>query len=364
MKKIIVITISLILVFAQYRLQGEQQFMKQKNWYVVILAGGKGERLWPLSTETSPKQILPFQEGESLLQATIKRFASIMPKEKIWIITTEKQIDLISHHVQHSVGTILSEPVSRNTAPAILYTCLRIQQQDPDAVIAFLPADHYIKENNQFIQNISQALSWANKYHTLVLLGIKPTFPATGYGYIEHELHNSTDSLFYNVCKFHEKPSLLEAKDYCKKNNMLWNTGIFCSRVDIFINEFMHHAPIIYKQVAQSLGNSDIYKEIESVSVDHAIMEKSNIIQVLPVSFTWSDVGNLNTFLSLLDKHQNKLDQVVAYNSLDNLLYTYKKHVALIGVHNLCIVETNNALLIANREQVEEVKKILEALKS
>ena len=145
---------------------------------------------------------------------------------------------------------------------------------------------------------------------------------------------------------------------------MLWNAGIFCSRADVFINEFALHIPKLYKQVTQSLNDKQIYKTIESISVDHAIMEKSNHTQVLPVSFTWSDVGNLDIFLSLLDKHQNKLPEVIDHESTDNLLYTSKKHVALIGVHNLCIVETDDALLIADRERVEEVKKILKNLKS
>lgn len=367
MKRLTLLTLFVIhvgLFFGQSALRGEQRFMKEKHWYVVILAGGKGERLWPLSTERSPKQVLPFKGGVSLLQATVKRVAQTVPKEKIWIITADKQTELISQHVENSVGTILSEPAARNTAAAILYTCLHIKQQDPEAVVAFLPADHYIKENNLFMQNLAQALEWADLHRAIVLLGIKPTFPATGYGYIEHEAIKHLQSPFHRVLKFHEKPSAEIATQYCKKNNMLWNAGIFCSRADVFINEFAYHTPKMYEQVTQSLKNPKIYKTVESISVDHAIMEKSEHTQVLPVTFTWSDVGNLNTFLSLLDKHQNKLPEVVAHESSDNLLYTNKKHVALIGVHNLCIVETDNALLIADREQVEEVKKILETLRS
>jgi len=362
MNHLTLVTISLSLLFSNC-LQGEQQFMKEKHWYVVILAGGKGERLWPLSTEKSPKQVLPFQKGKSLLQATIKRVSQTVPKKKIWVVTTKKQKKLISQHIQDSISTILSEPAARNTAAAILYTCLHIQQKDPEAVIAFLPADHYIKENNLFMQNLTQALTWANQHQTIVLLGIKPTFPATGYGYIEHKLRPCPQSAFRQVLKFHEKPSKEIAIRYIKKNNMLWNAGMFCSRADVFIREFVNHAPTTYEQVIQSLDKPEIYKKIENISVDHAIMEKSSNIHVLPVSFSWSDVGNLDIFLSLLDKHQNKLDKVTVHESSNNLVYANKKHVALIGVHNLCIVETDDALLIADRKQVEKVKKVLEVLK-
>ena len=350
--------------FCELWLQGEQLFMKEKHCYVVILAGGKGERLWPLSTKTTPKQILPFKNGKSLLQATIERVLQTIPEKNLWIVTSQEQTELITRHVEnYPVGTILSEPAARNTAAAILYTCLHIKQQDPDGVIVFLPSDHYIKENELFIQNLDQAFSWANQHRVIVLLGIKPTFPATGYGYIEHESRGNRDSSFHRVLKFNEKPSAAVAEKYYTKKNMLWNAGIFCSRADVFINEFALHMPKLYKQVTQSLNDKQIYKTIENISVDHAIMEKSNHTQVLPVSFTWSDVGNLDIFLSLLDKHQNKLPGVISHEATNNLLYTNKKHVALIGVHNLCIVETDDSLLIADREQVEEVKKILENLK-
>jgi len=337
--------------------------MKEKNRYIVILAGGKGERLWPLSTEKTPKQVLPFLNNMSLLQATIQRVSSMVPKEKIWIITSKKQKNLITEHVNGTVGTILAEPAARNTAAAILYTCLHIQKQDPNAVIAFLPADHHIQENDLFIENLTQALTWADLHRTIVLLGIKPTFPATGYGYIEYEAISHLQSPFHRVLKFHEKPSPEIASEYYAQSNMLWNAGIFCARTDTFINEFAYHTPDLYSQVTQSLEDPTLYKDIEKISVDHAIMEKSKKINVLPTSFTWSDVGNLNIFLSLLGKEQEKQPQTVAYKASNSLIYIKKQHVALIGVSNLCIVETDDALLIADRQQVEEVKKVLNKIK-
>jgi mannose-1-phosphate guanylyltransferase len=336
--------------------------MNKKNWYIVILAGGKGERLWPLSTANTPKQILPFKEGKSLLQTTIQRALGLVPKEQLWIITSEQQKELITAHVQDSVGTILAEPAARNTAAAILYTCLTIHEQNPDAVIAFLPADHYIEHEQLFIHDLEKAVARAHMHNSIVLIGIKPTFGATGYGYIECA-PSADEHHFYPVISFHEKPSAEVAQQYCKKKNMLWNAGIFCANANIFIQEFMLHAPKIYVMVSSALHNPEAYKAVENISIDHAIMEKSKKTELLPATFSWSDVGNLDIFLSLVGKQQNNVANVVALESANNLVYSDKKQIALLGVNNLCIVEAGDRLLVADRGQVEKIKKIIENLK-
>lgn len=334
--------------------------------YAVILAGGKGERLWPLSREKQPKQLLPFVNHNSLLEDTLNRLNELISQKNRFLITTQQQKEIINNHVGNIVGTILVEPVARNTAPAILLSCLMLAQQDSDAVVIFLPADPYIPDTKKFVHTVSQALEYSQTHDDIILLGVKPRFPATGYGYIEFQ-PDAQDNCIGSVIKFHEKPSLETAKKYCSMQSMLWNIGIFCAKVSVFLQQFQKYAPEMYATMENYIqsGDQSFYAALPSISIDYAIMEKSDAVKVVPVDFEWSDVGNLDIFLTLQQAARpDKQQEHIEIESHNNLISgPAGKLIALVGVHDLCIVETPDALLVMKRSEAEKVKSVVEALK-
>ncbi len=328
-----------------------------KNVVVVILAGGKGERLWPLSRQLHPKQLLSLN-GSSLLAQTIDRVDSLVDKSNLWIFTTDEQKASIQQAVGSRVGVIATEPATRNTGPAVLLACLKIYALNPEALIVFVPADHYIKDTDAFQKTLMQAIQVSEKQDSITLLGIKPTHPATGYGYIQADTEH-VDKDAYPVHSFHEKPTLQSAQQYVQQENMLWNSGIFCGKVDTFLREFRMHALTLYQMVHAYVDQGYDYQKISSISFDHAVLEHSNNVWVVPALFDWSDVGNLDTFLTLKKSEQN----VIALNAHNNKIDVPGKLVALIGVNNLCVVQTEDALLIAQSDNTEHIKEIVQMLK-
>lgn len=333
--------------------------MKQQNIYFVILAGGKGERLWPLSRSNKPKQLLPFLNNQSLLEQTIARIHTLTPKEYIWVVTTQEHQQAITALVGDVVGTILAEPCAKNTAPALLLACLMIEKQDPHALIVFLPADHSVRNNEDFCNTLQLAITISTTQQAITLIGVKPNAAATGYGYIEYT-HSAPN--IYKIVRFHEKPDQAHAEIYYKASHMLWNIGIFCAPSSVFIAEYKTHAPHMHDALSEYIGAYDmhIYESLEPISIDYAIMEKSKQLYVAPGTFTWSDVGNLETFLSL----QGAETSAVALHSSNNIIKVKDKLVALININNTCIVETDDVLLVVPRSDVEQVKTLLNYLKN
>ncbi len=348
-----------------------------KNTYFVILSGGDGQRLWPLSRKKRPKQFIPFLEEKSLLEQTVLRVNKIaIDKSKIIVVTNKKQHDDVEKLVGKDVGLILTEDAKRNTAPAILYATLKIYEKDKDAVIVFLPADSFVVEGDKYIKSLNLAARFAAKNERIVTLGVMPTRPASGYGYIQvkrkdnkhsHE-HIHIDHI-YEVKKFHEKPSLELAQVYLGNDSMLWNISVFAARAHVFIEEFNHYSPKIYSQMIQYLEQKIEYKDIDSDSIDFAIIEKSNRISVIPCDFAWYDVGNLDVFLSLQNEISKKYTKIINIDGKDNLATIIPKDpnkekiVAFIGVSNLCLVEDEDVILVAKRSEVEKVKKVLHEIK-
>jgi mannose-1-phosphate guanylyltransferase len=329
--------------------------------YAVILAGGNGERLWPLSTSTKPKQLLSIDNTENLLEQTIKRIEPLIPKEHIWICATQTLYEPIASSIKDRVGRIVIEPDRRDTAAAILYSCSLIALQDPDATVLFIPSDAFIPVDSyqQYRENIYTFYMHAQKYNGITLFGIKPTYPATGYGYIEYNIHTE-DNGFYSVRKFHEKPSKETASHYIASNNMLWNIGMFGGKVSTFIEIFKEHASDIFYAIEQYNKTGTGYASIRKVSVDYAILEKSTNIRVLPVSFCWFDVGSIPVFLSL-QKQYKKQSSVIEVDSHNNLVSS-PNLVALVGVNDLCVVQKDNIILIVHQNAAEKVKQIIELL--
>ncbi len=331
----------------------------KKNVYGVILAGGKGERLWPLSREKTPKQFLSLNQ-KTLLSHTIDRIRSCINQDMISIVTTEQHADLV-RSLCNTAHALIIEPYSRNTGPALLLSCLTIAAQDPSALVAFFPADHHIQDTKKFGAVLAQALHNSLSNSTITLIGVKPTFPATGYGYIEYDV--AQVEYYSKIVRFHEKPTLVNAQHYCQLPNMVWNIGVFCAQVTVFIEEYKKLAPDMYQDVVNyfETGDSALYQDIESISVDYAIMEKSDRLDVIPGDFDWSDIGNLSTFLSLQSLQDNQR-KPLEINASNNLVTTDLLTV-LIGVDDLCIVKTNDVLLIAKRDEVEKVKLAVNELR-
>lgn len=336
------------------------QRAKNKHVYAVILAGGKGERLWPLSREEKPKQFLEFADHKTLLEHTVARINSLVPAQHRWVITNKAYEANVQDMLGNSIGAIISEPTQRNTGPALLLATLQVAQQDPDATILFLPADHAIKEKNKFCQGLHTALEFVADHDVVALIGLHPTYPATGYGYIEYK--EPSQSELYKVVRFHEKPPLELAKEYVAAGNMLWNGGYFCGKVATFLALFQEHTPLLYEQAQGYVNGTVAYSELSDISFDHAVMEHAKNAYVLPLEITWSDIGNLKTFLSSLEAYQDKLDNVIAINANNNLIHNEGKFTALIGVDDLCIINTDDVLLVAHQKEVERVKEILAQL--
>lgn len=331
-----------------------------KNTFIVILAGGKGERLWPLSRQHHPKQFLTLSDGYTLLEHTVNRVKNIVPANNLCIVTTKNQEKLVQESVGHSVGHIISEPESRNTAAAVLLSCMYLIEQHKDAFVCFLPADHFVSDQHQFESDFIKTIKCAQKNEGITLLGVTPTFPATGYGYIEYE--DAGSDVFYNkVMHFHEKPSKEIAQLYLNVPTMLWNIGICCAYARFFIQEFNAIAPDVYQSVYDYARKHASYQNVPSISVDYAVLEKSDHCFVYKGAFTWSDVGNLDVFLHI---DSNKKDEsVILINAHNNVVNAKKELVALIDVDDLCVVQTDDVLLIAKRGQTDKVKQVISALK-
>ena len=341
--------------------------MDYKNVYFIILAGGSGTRLWPLSRKNKPKQFLSVGTEKTLIDQAIERVSSLVPKENIWISTTKEQEENIIAHVGEKIGQIIVEPGLRNTGPAILLACLELQKQNKKASVIFLPADPFISDKDSFVGYVKQAIDFTLSYDHITLLGLTPTYPATGYGYIEFDRlfekpkHGTFEP--FPVIQFHEKPSLETAKAYIKKNNMLWNIGMFCGKVSVFVDEFKKVAPEIYEGVTAYVNGQGGYNNVKSDSIDYAVMEKSDNIFVLPVDFPWCDVGNIEVFLTIQKDAMKLKNNTISVNAKNNLVDVKNKLVALIGVDDLCIVETDDVILVTKRDEAKKVKLVVNQLK-
>lgn len=335
------------------------------HYYAVILAGGSGERLWPLSTQKKPKQLLAIAQDGTLLDQAIDRVMNYIPKKNIWVSTTTKYTGIVEEYVGNRVGVVSAEPSARNTAPAILLTCMKIAQQDPQAVIMFVPADPFIPvaQYPSFEQSVQHVLDFAADHHSIVLLGVRPTYPATGYGYIEYGNNTLNGSHCHAVVSFKEKPSYEVACDYLKNGSMLWNIGMFCAQASVFIDEFKNLAPVVYEKVAAYVDGLGTYEQSPSISIDYAVMEKSTATAVLPIDLTWYDVGNLQVFLSLKNQFEGLNTQVVSVDASNNLVNAPDLLVALVGVSNLCINKTGNILVIAHEKATEKIRDVVDKLK-
>ncbi len=332
--------------------------------YGVVLAGGSGERLWPLSRKDKPKQFLCLGSEKTLLEQAISRLRIVPQIDSVYVTSGRNYALQVKQLCGDTIDSVIVEPVARNTGPAILYACLQVYKKDPNAILIFVPSDAFIPESDSalfraYIQRMIQTITMDD---CIALFGVQPTYPATGYGYIEYDIDKSISS-FYTVSRFHEKPSRECALDYSKQENMLWNISVFGARASFFIQEFKQHAPDMFHAMNEYMSGDGLYEDIPAVSVDCAVIEKSSTARVLPVDFSWCDVGNLEMFLSIKYPRHNSANNILNINASNSLVDVPDKLVALIGVDDLCVVETNDTLLIAKRSDVEKVREVVAQLK-
>jgi mannose-1-phosphate guanylyltransferase len=350
-----------------------------KHLYVVIMAGGHGERLWPLSREQLPKPFLKLFAGQSLLERAVARARQLAPPERIFIITHKDLVRLAHEQSQLPLTQIVGEPVGRNTAACIGLGALLVQHRDPQAVMVVLPADHYIEQEEQLVELLRHAGELAYTQDRLVTLGIMPTYPATGFGYIELDRSQTVQSwgavTAYSARSFTEKPRLEKAQEFLQRGCYLWNSGIFVWKASVILKEIQrclpaleeglaHLRPWLYTaQFEQRL--SEMYSTLESISIDYGVMQRASHVAVIPAEgLGWNDVGDWNSVRELFsqDEHGNVCvgGSPLLRQTRRSLFFSSHPHktIAALGVDDVIVVDTPQALLVAHSSRAQQVREL------
>ncbi|MEL0645087.1 mannose-1-phosphate guanylyltransferase [Olleya sp. Ti.3.14] len=352
--------------------------MQNKNYYAILMAGGVGSRFWPVSTEEFPKQFHDMLgTGDTLIQKTFSRLSKLIPKENIFILTNEKYNDLVLEQLPEvTQRQVVLEPAMRNTAPCILYASLKIQKENPDAIMIVAPSDHWIEDEVAFTTNVKQAFTYCQDNDALMTLGVTPTFPNTGYGYIE--TGTASQDNISPVVQFREKPNYETAKQFLSKGNFLWNAGIFMWSATSVIKAFESNQPELFDlfKAGMAIYNTefeddfikDNYPKAENISVDYAIMESSTNVYVIPATFDWNDLGTWGSLYDKLDKDQNNNAVVNAKTLTEdasgNMIRTKANKVVVVdGLNDYIIVDKDEVLLIFPKSKEQDIKKVLQKVK-
>jgi mannose-1-phosphate guanylyltransferase len=372
---------------AQYKNVGGPDSVAKtnSNFYPVILAGGRGTRFWPLSRKRRAKQLLALDGKQTMIQQTVSRLLPLAPAKRFWIITNEDSQREIARQIPRlNKNQIIAEPVGRNTAPAIGLAAFILLRSDPEAVIGMFPSDHVIGDEQRYRQVLEKGIEIAAAGENIVVLGIRPTRAETGYGYIEANLASQREA--FPVLRFTEKPYAERAARFMEEGNYFWNSGMFLWSARTLANALREHLPKtapVLEQIANTFGTRKfaetfrrLYPKCENISIDYAVLEprsskgeKSSNIFCLPADFGWNDLGS---WTALHEHHVAKSqppdgnlisgEGVFTLNASGNYIHAPGKFVAAVGVNNLVVVETDDALLITTREQAQDVGKIVKHL--
>ncbi len=351
--------------------------------YAIIMAGGVGARFWPYGTTKLPKQFLPITDSkETMLQLTIKRLKDTVPYERMYIITNKQYVSVVKKQIPKiPKGNIIGEPIGRNTAPCIGLASIILRQFDEKACMFVVPADHIIENTDEFTKVVNTGLKFIEENDAIVTLGIVPTHPETGYGYIQFiedayfsNRQNNVD--IYKVKTFAEKPTLETAKIFLESGDFLWNSGMFIFRADVMLEQMQKYLPDLYHalQKIEKVIHSHSYQkvlqqvfaEIKGISIDYGIMEKTKNVYVIKAGFSWSDLGSWDEVYRLKrrDKSGNvMMGDTFVKDSKDNLIMSTKGIVGVIGAEGLIIINTKEGLLICKKDRSQEVKEIVDYLK-
>lgn len=350
--------------------------------HAVIMAGGSGTRFWPKSTRKRPKQFLTLFGERTMLQTTADRIEQLIPADRIWVITNHQYVDLVQQQLPDlPPHNIVGEAVARNTAPCVGAAATLIHRQDADATMVVLPADHLIEDTATFLSILKTADAKARAGDNLVTIGIEPDRPETGYGYIEFEEESSgiyDGREIKKVTQFREKPDEETARAFLDSGNFLWNSGMFIWSTTTILKQFHKYLPEIYEQIekldssladgAQQQAIDAFYGACPSISIDYGIMEPSKNVFVVPGSFGWNDVGSWKAVYDLRPKDENnnviETDTASFADAAKNLIQSNSgKMIALVGVENLAVVETDHAILVCNLNEAQGVKKVVNQLR-
>ena len=344
--------------------------MPKENLYCLILAGGRGTRLWPLSRESLPKQFLSINGNESLLLGTLKRASRLVAEENILVVLEEKQRPLIEDNLRYTDFSgkikIVTEPVGRNTAPAILLGTLGIASEDEDAVIMVFPSDHVVGDDENFCDHVRRAVSLAEDDY-IVCFGITPSVPETGYGYIEGGELLRDGGL--RIKRFVEKPSAEVASEYLLSGNFFWNSGMFVFRARTMIEEYAALCPEVYEPICETSHGEvgrDVYSALPSIPVDRAVMEKTSRGAVIPSSFPWSDIGSWRLFYEFFpkDSEGNVLEgDVILKGTEDSIIKSGSRLVCVSGLRNVAVIETKDAVFISDLDRSNEAGEFAKELR-
>lgn len=344
-----------------------------KNYYAILMAGGVGSRFWPVSTTEFPKQFHDMLgTGETLIQKTFSRLSQLIPVENILILTNEKYNAIVLEQLPMvQQEQVLLEPAMRNTAPCILYASLKIQKQNPDALMVVAPSDHWIEDEAAFIDNLQDCFDFCAKENALMTLGIQPTFPNTGFGYIEFDLSDTNP--MKKVLHFREKPNYETAKEFLKSGNYLWNAGIFIWSAKAITEAFERFQPKMnqlflrgsesYNTPLEKIFIANNYADAENVSIDYAVMEIAENVYVYPATFDWNDLGTWGSLYDKLPK-DNQLNAVInaevfLENATNNIIRTDAKKLIIIdGLNDYIIVDKEDVLLIYPKNKEQDIKRI------
>ncbi|WP_406684841.1 mannose-1-phosphate guanylyltransferase [Seonamhaeicola sp. MEBiC1930] len=349
-----------------------------KNYYAVLMAGGVGSRFWPVSTQEFPKQFHDMLgTGDTLIQKTFQRLARLIPKENIFILTNERYNDLVLEQLPEvEQRQVVLEPAMRNTAPCILYASLKIQKENPDAVMIVAPSDHWIEDETTFAKNVETAFNYCSENDALMTLGIQPTFPNTGYGYIEYDKSSSEE--IKTVNQFREKPDYETAKEFLAQGNFLWNAGIFMWSVASVLKAFKNNKPVLFEHFEKGISSyntgeekafiKENYPKAENISIDYAIMEKSHNVFVIAAEFDWNDLGTWGSLFDKLDKDESENAIVNARTLTEdasgNMIRTKNNKIVVVdSLSDYIIVDKEDVLLIYPKEKEQDIKKTLQSVK-
>jgi mannose-1-phosphate guanylyltransferase len=351
--------------------------------YAIVMAGGVGARFWPFGTSRLPKQFLPIADSDdTMLQLTVKRLKDIVPIDQVFIITNQQYIGLVKKQLPKiPKENIIGEPVGRNTAPCIGLASILLRQFDEKAKMFVIPADHLIENVDEFTKVVNAGLRFVEEKEAIVTLGIVPSHPETGYGYIQfiedaYYRGSNSDVDIFRVKTFAEKPTIDVARIFLESGDFLWNSGMFIFRADTMLNQMETYLPDLYhalQKIETALHTANyqkvleqVFAEIKGISIDYGIMEKAKNVFVIKTDLKWSDLGSWDEVYRLRKKDKNGnaiIGESYIKDSHNNLIMSPKGFVSVIGADDLIVIDTKDGLLICKRDRTQEVKEVVDYLK-